>query len=121
VAAPIRVLVVDASRMIADIVRGLVAAEPTMQVVDESAAIADVLVIGEESVLSAGVEALLCRYPGTTRITIRDDGRAAGYVTHDGTHGIATDLSPGALIAFIRTAADAGAGDRRTRERPQPG
>jgi hypothetical protein len=115
VAAPIRVLVADASRMIADIVRGLVAAEPTMHVVDESAATADVLVIGEESEVSSGMEALLRRHPNAIRLTIRDDGRAARYVTHAGTHGTATDLSPSALMVFIHTAADADARDRRRR------
>jgi hypothetical protein len=113
VAAPIRVLVVDASRMIADIVRGLVAAEPTMHVVDASAAVADVLVISAENDVPTGVEALLRRHPCAIRLTISGDGRAARYVTYAGTRGTAIDLSPSALMVFIQRAAAADASDRQ--------
>jgi hypothetical protein len=116
VAAPIRVLVVDASRMLADIVRGLIAAEPTMHVVDASAASADVLVIGTEHDQPSGVEALLRRHPCATRLTLSDDGRAARFITHAGTQGTADDLSPSALMVFIRRAADADARDRQRNE-----
>jgi hypothetical protein len=116
VAIPIQVLVTDASRMLSDIVRRLVLADSSLVLVSESAERIDVLVRGDDGEMHSRAEDLMRLLTCETVVTIGGDGRTARFQTAHGTIGTSTELSPSALVAFIRLAADAGARDRHDRD-----